>query len=290
MAAPPPKSDSPAFPAAPLAASRGSSNPPPPAAAPAAPAKTASEPPPGQAPPAGGQPRPAGGPPSPASAGATGTSAGEAVAPVEGGGWRELTLFLIRHAESEANVRDRPEYAGRSEESFANTRLTENGRLQAAKVQGPVDLLIVSPLRRTLETYTCSRLHARTVLVDPLVREFRAYGRSCEMELETPLVETAQQLRDRVRTFIRLLCARPERDIGVLSHGVFLAELAAALGRPFKCSMLNAEVRRFDHVRLPVPAPPPAAPQGPAPALPPMPPPPAPPTAVPAPAAAPPAG
>jgi len=154
-------------------------------------------------------------------------------------------LWFIRHAESMANAASHAadkKHNGVHESDLVNTRLTDVGRQQAAKVQGPVDLLIVSPLRRTLETYVHSRLEVKRLITTDLVREYRAYGRPWEFELETPGSETVAELMDRVTKTIALLQLQPETNIGILSHGVFLAELAKRIGRPLKSGMSNAQV------------------------------------------------
>ena len=107
-------------------------------------------------------------------------------------------------------------YPHMKEADFVNTRLSDKGREQAALVRGPVDLLIVSPLRRTLETYVHSKLQVK-----------------------------------RLFTTIDLLRAQPETNIGILSHGVFLAELASRIGRPFANGMSNAQVIHVHNAILP---------------------------------------
>ncbi len=158
-------------------------------------------------------------------------------------------LWLIRHAESMANVAHK--YPTLSQKDLVNTRLSEDGRAQADKVQGPVDLLIVSPLRRTMETYACSKLKVGRLFTSELVREWRAYGPPGDLELETPRQETADELRARVRATVDLLRAQPEQNIGILSHGVFLAELARHVQRPLRASMANAEVIHLPSTTLP---------------------------------------
>lgn len=183
---------------------------------------------------------------SPAAAATAATRAGESRA---GRGEVKKELWLIRHAESMSNAAHK--YPHMKEADFVNTRLSDTGREQAALVHGPIDLLIVSPLRRTLETYAHSKLRVKRLFTSDLVREWRAYGPAGEFELESARVETAADLYRRVEQTIELLRAQPETNIGILSHGVFLAELARRLGRPLANGMANAQVVHIRNVLLP---------------------------------------
>jgi broad specificity phosphatase PhoE len=158
-------------------------------------------------------------------------------------------LWLIRHAESMSNVA--ANYPAMKEADFVNTRLSENGRTQQAPlVKGSIDLLIVSPLRRTMETYAHSNLRVKRLFTSELVREWRAYGCAGDFELEAPRAESADELRARVERTLELLRAQPETNIGILSHGVFLAELAARIGNRLSFGMANAQVVHIPNAAL----------------------------------------
>lgn len=151
-------------------------------------------------------------------------------------------IWIIRHAQSMANaVSEAPaNYPGVKDSDLVNTCLSEEGKKQAAHIQGPVDLLIVSPLRRTLETYIYSKLKVKRLFTSELIREYRAP--SGDFELEESEIETVGALQSRVLDFIKLLKSQPETKIGILSHGVFLMELTKQLGRPLDSYMKNAQV------------------------------------------------
>jgi broad specificity phosphatase PhoE len=157
-------------------------------------------------------------------------------------------LWLIRHAESMANVGHK--YPDMKGADFANTRLSADGRAQAEKVHGPIDLLIVSPLRRTLETYACSQLKVKRLFTSELVREYRAYGPSGDFELEAPHSESGDEFRRRIEQAVEMVRAQPETNIAILSHGVFLAEFARRLGKPLATSMANAQVIAIRNVSV----------------------------------------
>jgi broad specificity phosphatase PhoE len=101
-----------------------------------------------------------------------------------------------------------------------------------------------------METYACSKLKVKRLFTSELVREWRAYGPPGDFELEPARQETAEELRERVRLSIQLLRAQPEANIGILSHGVFLAELARHIGRPLHAGMHNAQVIHLHNVPL----------------------------------------
>ena len=54
--------------------------------------------------------------------------------------------------------------------------LTPEGQQQAAALKGHYDLVICSPLRRTLQTLHCSRVTYRRLMVSELCREQRDHN------------------------------------------------------------------------------------------------------------------
>jgi broad specificity phosphatase PhoE len=158
------------------------------------------------------------------------------------------TLYLIRHAESTHNAKKQEE----PDENFYNCGLTEKGKQQASAVQGPIDLLICSPLRRTLETYVHSKLAVKRLETMEELREWTIWGPSCMYDLESGVaLETEKQFRERVSKAIQLIKQKPERRIALLSHGATLVEMCRQLEIPIKCDWGNAEVRCFRDVKLP---------------------------------------
>lgn len=73
-------------------------------------------------------------------------------------------LTFIRHAESMHNAHTN--YPNLKDHEFVNTKLSENGIKQANKISGQCDLLIVSPMKRTLETYVHSQLKVKRLIFD----------------------------------------------------------------------------------------------------------------------------
>lgn len=155
----------------------------------------------------------------------------------------EKHLFVIRHAESTSNANPA--------DQTPNPGLTENGKSQASKVQGPVDLLIVSPMKRTMQTYAHSALKVKRLLTSDLFREWMVYGPSSQLDLEPARTESAADLRKRIVAASKFIAQQPERTVALLSHGVFLAELAKHLGKPLASALQNAQVADLGRVQLP---------------------------------------
>lgn len=77
------------------------------------------------------------------------------------------TIYLVRHGQSMANINiDAGGY---------DSPLTLEGREQARHIKLDVDLVICSPLRRTLETLYYSQIHGMTTFIEYNFRE-----RQCE--------------------------------------------------------------------------------------------------------------
>jgi len=157
-------------------------------------------------------------------------------------------LWLIRHAESTHNAKPPHE----PDDKYFNCGLSENGKQQASKIQGPVDLLLCSPLRRTLETYAHSSLRVKKFETVEELREWTTYGPSCLYDLENPAVlEDAHQFRARVRMVVDIIRQKPQTNIAILSHGATLAELTRQLNIPCTTGWYNAEVKHFPDVIFP---------------------------------------
>lgn len=155
------------------------------------------------------------------------------------------TLWMIRHAESTHNAKAPNE----PDENFFNCGLTEKGKTQASKIQGPIDLLICSPLRRTLATYLHSNLKVKKFETMEELREWTTYGPSCMYELENPNVrETQAEFSARVAKAIKLIQLKSETRIAIVSHGVTLGEMCRQLNLKTDYRWSNAEVRCFQNV------------------------------------------
>ena len=151
-------------------------------------------------------------------------------------------LWFMRHAQSEQN-------AGTS--ASKNSKLSEYGKTQAAQVRGPCDLLIISPLRRALETYAFSDLKVGRLIVADCIREI-VDGPACELDLEKwDHNETEEEVMVRIRETLKLLRSQTEKNITILSHACFLRKLISELKLEMNGFVGNAQVVYFRDVNIP---------------------------------------
>lgn len=154
------------------------------------------------------------------------------------------TLYLIRHAESTYNEKHQlPSAQHMPEESYVNAPLTRRGKTQASTLDGDTKLLIVSPLRRTIQTYAESKLRVGRLVTSALIRE-RIQTWSDRMEHETTFDAPYESLNDlwkRVHASVAFIKQQPEDEITLVSHGLYLSTLHLQLtGRPLMIG--NAQV------------------------------------------------
>ena len=151
-------------------------------------------------------------------------------------------LWLIRHAESEQNL---------TGSSKKNSKLSSRGKVQAAELRGPCELLILSPLRRSLETYSYSQLEVGRLITSEFVREV-IDSPGCEFDLETrDRYETKEEVSKRVTETVKLLREQKETNITLLSHACFLRSLFVdQLKLSFEGYLANVQVVRFLGVEL----------------------------------------
>lgn len=130
---------------------------------------------------------------------------------------KKKEIWFIRHAESQGNT---GEWGG------PDPLLSVQGELQACKLKGSVELLVVSPLKRTLQTYALSDMTStRRLVFSELFRERRGDGLGEYMAGEDPKTckETDVQFCQRLEEARQFLLDQPESKIAVVTHSVFLA-------------------------------------------------------------------
>lgn len=133
-------------------------------------------------------------------------------------------MWFIRHAESLGNT---GQFGG------PDPRLSERGKQQAGQIKGPVELLIVSPMKRCLETYLHSHLSSQKLLMSDLFRERMHSGKGEYRDGEEDKAESDARFEKRLETALEFLRAQPETRIGILSHSMFLAAFTKKLyGQP----------------------------------------------------------
>lgn len=146
------------------------------------------------------------------------------------------TVTFIRHAEAKHNVwtQDMPL------SELLNARLTDNGRKQSEFLNNSFDIVVLSPLRRAIETYSCSGIKCRQIIISDLFREFRDVqdedktAGSQYLENEKWHLETATEVSRRATNAIEFLRKLDGDNIGVITHACFVNHLLhKIMGRTF---------------------------------------------------------
>ena len=164
-----------------------------------------------------------------------------------------MKLYLIRHAESEANAApdlDNPTY-------YYDARITQRGREQASKLSHKIkdisfDMYFCSPLTRTMETFSLVFPNIKPIL-DPLIREhlyhscdvgrqpkilkkeFKQYNFSNlsdywwnnNIPINEKLInkESHNDIHVRLRKFIFSLKNINCENVVIVSHGTYLSQI-----------------------------------------------------------------
>lgn len=135
-------------------------------------------------------------------------------------------ITIIRHAQSMHN-------AGQfsAQEEVRNARLSSEGKKQADGLKGSFDLVVLSPLRRAVETYARSGIACRQLKMCDLFREEADGLPANHLELEVTRVETKEEIRQRAKEARKYIEACDSYDIGILSHGIFIWYFLEACGQ-----------------------------------------------------------
>ena len=164
-----------------------------------------------------------------------------------------MKLYLIRHAESEANAAadlDNPTY-------YYDARITQKGKEQAAKLSKKIknlsfDKYFCSPLTRTMETFSLIFPDKKPIL-DPLIREHLYH--SCDVGRQPKLLkkefnnydfsnlsdywwnnnipineklikqENHDDIKIRLKKFILSLKNIKSERVVIVSHGTYLGQI-----------------------------------------------------------------
>ena len=166
-------------------------------------------------------------------------------------------IYLIRHAESEANAAIDPD----STTKYFDARITSKGEQQAQNKHLELkdvefDLYVCSPLTRTMETFSIIFPNIKPILVD-CIREHSFHscdvGRQpLELKKDFPnfdfsdlkdywwnnnevidekqiIKETHLDTEVRFDKFKYWLSSRNEKNIAVVSHGMFLSQITGEM-------------------------------------------------------------
>jgi broad specificity phosphatase PhoE len=138
-----------------------------------------------------------------------------------------VKVTIIRHAESKFN-------AGlcKNDDELRNCALTNNGKQQASKLNQNFDILVVSKLRRAIETYKNSNIGAEKVIFSHLVREQKEHHSLNFLEGEDIIPETPNELKQRAQAAKEFIKTLDSDNIGIISHYSFIACFLAECGQP----------------------------------------------------------
>jgi broad specificity phosphatase PhoE len=124
--------------------------------------------------------------------------------------------------------------------------LSAAGIEQAKRIKLPFDCVVVSPLRRALQTYSYSQIETGKLLVSDIFREFRPLGHpSNYLEREVIARESQQQLEKRAQQAIEFLQSLPYQTIGVITHHDFTAEFSKLVNHQKPVYLKNAGFMAF---------------------------------------------
>ena len=121
-----------------------------------------------------------------------------------------MTIRLIRHGQSYANIG----------EAQCDACLTSTGREQAKRLTGKYDLIIVSPMRRTKETFFYSDVRGGKVITSELCREMKQ-GISDLLLFEDEIFDDEHTFDNRMGKLIIHLhdLSKQYKNIAVFTHG-----------------------------------------------------------------------
>lgn len=123
------------------------------------------------------------------------------------------TITLIRHAESQFNQS--------STNDISDCDLTFQGTQQAKKLTLKFDLLIISPLKRALDTLQHSNIKYNHIIINHLFREFKI--NICDfLQTEEIIYETETELLDRIIQSKKYLQSVEYTNIGIITHADFI--------------------------------------------------------------------
>lgn len=131
-----------------------------------------------------------------------------------------VPITLLRHAQTEFN---------RSGVDERDCGITDEGVSQAQKLEGHYDLVLLSPMRRCRETLRHSRITYDDIRILEPLREHKKD--LCDfLEGEEVVMETEDDVRERVKEVNKILATLPGIRILVVSHGDLLWQLTAKVG------------------------------------------------------------
>lgn len=143
-----------------------------------------------------------------------------------------MKITLIRHAQAEHNVNNELHKSN-------NTSLTEAGIKSCKSLDFSFDLLILSPLKRVIQTYANSNIKTKNIMVSDLFQEFKNNPCNLMDKMESDKTfETIEEFENRISKAISFLKELKYNNIGIITHHDFIHKFTKKLtSKPI--SLLN---------------------------------------------------
>ncbi|QKF94678.1 histidine phosphatase superfamily clade-1 [Fadolivirus algeromassiliense] len=136
-------------------------------------------------------------------------------------------ITIIRHAQSHFNAGNY-----KTDEEIRNCRITPYGVEQSKQLHHSFDVLIISPLKRAMETYLNSNIKCRQLIMSELFREQKEDKPLNYLDFEEIKPESPEDARKRAREAIEFIKTIKSDNIGIISHGCFIWYLLEQVGQP----------------------------------------------------------
>lgn len=136
------------------------------------------------------------------------------------------TITIIRHAQSKFNAGE-----CKTEAELRNSKLTTLGKIQASQLNQSFDLVILSPLKRAIETYANSNIKTKEIVISDHFRERKENSVLNFLENEDVVPESENEVKLRAQKAVDYLRSLPQNNIGIVSHGCFIWYLLEKAGQ-----------------------------------------------------------
>ena len=136
-------------------------------------------------------------------------------------------ITIIRHAQSIFNAGE-----FKTDAELLNCPLSEFGKMQAKSLNQQFDIIVLSPLKRAIDTYMNSNIKANETTFSHLFREQRENSLLNFLEGEEIVPESPDDVRKRAREAIEYLKTLDYQNIGIISHGYFIWYFLEQCGQP----------------------------------------------------------
>ena len=140
-----------------------------------------------------------------------------------------MKVTFIRHAQSEYNI---------GQQFSNNVPITKDGAIACVSLDQTFDILILSPLKRAIQTYANSNIKTKRIIMSDLFQEKKDKP-SNMMDNDTDY-ETTADFETRILKAIDFIKQLDCSNIGVIGHHDFIQKLTSKLiGKPISLSNLG---------------------------------------------------